>query len=208
MANASELLLFGVILGLVQGLTPGPLVTLVISETLKFGKAEGFKVAVSPIITDSTIVLFAVFILSTLQEYGVILGIISVFGACYLIYLGLENIRMRTSAPKVSIMKREAFKRAIITNFLNPHAYLFWLLVGGPIIIRNVETNASAVPFFLFGFYCLLIGSEMSIALTVNKSKQFIKSTYYSRIIQLLGVIFIIFAVSILIDGLRLASVI
>jgi len=208
MANASELLLFGVILGLVQGLTPGPLVTLVISETLKFGKAEGFKVAVSPIVTDSTIVLFAVFVLSTLEEYGVILGIISVFGACYLIYLGLENIRMRTGAPEVSIMKREAFKRAIITNFLNPHAYLFWLLVGGPIIIRNVETNASAVPFFLFGFYCLLIGSEISIALTVNKSKQFIKSTYYSRIIQLLGVIFIIFAVSILIDGLRLASVI
>jgi threonine/homoserine/homoserine lactone efflux protein len=197
-----------VILGLVQGLTPGPLVTLVISETLKFGKAEGFKVAVSPLVTDSTIVLFAVFILSTLQGYGVILGIISVFGACYLIYLGLENIRMRTRALEVSIMKREAFKRGIITNFLNPHTYLFWLLVGGPIIIRNIEKNASTVPFFLFGFYCLLIGSEMSIALMVDKSKQFIKSTYYSRVIQLLGLILIIFAISILIDGLKLASVI
>ena len=208
MADASELLFSGVILGLVQGLTPGPLVTLVISETLKFGKAEGFKVAVSPLVTDSAIVLFAVFILSTLQGYGVILGIISVFGACYLIYLGLENIRMRTRALEVSIMKREAFKRGIITNFLNPHTYLFWLLVGGPIIIRNIETNASTVPFFLFGFYCLLIGSEMSIALIVDKSKQFIKSTYYSRVIQLLGLILIIFAISILIDGLKLASVI
>ena len=208
MADASELLFSGVILGLVQGLTPGPLVTLVISETLKFGKAEGFKVAVSPLVTDSTIVLFAVFILSTLQGYGVILGIISVFGACYLIYLGLENIRMRTRALEASIMKREAFKRGIITNFLNPHTYLFWLLVGGPIIIRNIEKNASTVPFFLFGFYCLLIGSEMSIALMVDKSKQFIKSTYYSRVIQLLGLILIIFAISILIDGLKLASVI
>jgi threonine/homoserine/homoserine lactone efflux protein len=208
MANASELLFSGAILGLVQGLTPGPLVTLVISETLKFGKAEGLKVAVSPLVTDSTIVLFAVFILSTLQGYGVILGIISVFGACYLIYLGLENIRMRTRALEVSIMKREAFTRGIITNFLNPHTYLFWLLVGGPIIIRNIEKNASTVPFFLFGFYCLLIGSEMSIALMIDKSKQFIKSTYYSRVIQLLGLILIIFAISILIDGLKLASVI
>jgi len=208
MADAAELLFSGVIFGLVQGLTPGPLVTLVISETLKFGKAEGFKVAVSPLITDSTIILFAVFALSTLQGYGVILGIISVFGACYLVYLGLENIRMRTKAHEVSIMKRDAFKRGIITNFLNPHTYLFWLLVGGPIIIRNIETNASTISFFLIGFYCLLIGSEMSIALTVDKSKQFIKSTYHSRIIQLLGIILIIFAVSILIDGLRLASVI
>jgi len=68
MADAAELLFSGVIFGLVQGLTPGPLVTLVISETLKFGKAEGFKVAVSPLITDSTIILFAVFALSTYRD--------------------------------------------------------------------------------------------------------------------------------------------
>jgi len=208
MASAAELLLSGVILGLAQGLTPGPLVTLVISETLKFGKEEGFKVAVSPLITDSTIVLFAVIVLSAFEGYGALLGIVSVFGACYLIYLGLENIRTKIKVYEVSAMKREAFKRAVITNFLNPHAYLFWLFVGGPIILGNIETDISAVAFFLLGFYCFLIGSKMSIALVVDKSKQFIRSMYYSRIIQILGIILVLFAVSILIDGLRLANVI
>lgn len=208
MASAAELLLSGVILGLAQGLTPGPLVTLVISETLKFGKEEGFKVAVSPLITDSTIILFAVIVLSTFEGYGAILGIVSVFGACYLIYLGLENIKTKIKTYEVSTMKREAFKRAVITNFLNPHAYLFWLFVGGPIILKNIETDTSAIAFFLLGFYFFLIGSKMSIALIVDKSKQFIKSTYYSRIVQILGIILILFAVNILIAGLRLAAVI
>jgi threonine/homoserine/homoserine lactone efflux protein len=208
MASAAELLLSGAILGLIQGLTPGPIVTLVISETLKFGKKEGFKVAVSPLITDSTIILFAVIVLSAFEGYGVLLGIVSVFGACYLIYLGLENVKTKIKEYEVSTMKREAFTRAVIANFLNPHTYLFWIFVGGPIIIENIKIDISAVAFFLIGFYCFLIGSKMSIALIVDKSKQFIKSKYYSRIIQILGIVLILFAISILIDGLRLAGVI
>ena len=207
MAGA-ELLLSGVLLGLAQGMTPGPLVTLVVSETLKFGKEEGLKVAVSPLITDSTIVLFAVTVLSAFEGYRALLGAVSVFGACYLIYLGLENIRTKVKAYEVGAVKRGAFKRAVITNFLNPHAYLFWLFVGGPIILENFRTDLSAIVLFLLGFYCFLIGSQISVALIVEKSKQFIKSKHYSLMIQILGIILILFAAKILIDGLRLASVI
>jgi threonine/homoserine/homoserine lactone efflux protein len=208
MASVAELLLSGIILGLIQGLTPGPLLTLAISETLKFGKGEGFKVAVSPLITDSTIILFAVIVLSAFEGYGALLGIVSVFGACYLVYLGLENIKTKIKEYDVSTMKREAFTRAVITNFLNPHTYLFWLFVGGPIILENIETDIFAIVFFLLGFYFFLIGSEMFIAIMVDKSKQFIKSTYYSHIIKILGIVLILFAINILIDGLRLADVI
>jgi len=200
MANIAELLLSGIILGFIQGLTPGPLLTLVISETLKFGREDGFRVAVSPLITDSTIVLFSLIVLSAFEGYGLLLGIVSVFGACYLIYLGLENVRTK--------IKEQEIRRGINTNFLNPHTYLFWLLVGGPIILENIGTDASAVAFFLLGFYCFLIGSCVFIAIIVGKSKQFIKSRYYSLIIKILGVILILFAINILIDGLRLARVI
>jgi len=56
MVNAFESLFPGIILGLVAGLSPGPMLALVIAETLKFGKEEGFKVAVSPLITDLVLV--------------------------------------------------------------------------------------------------------------------------------------------------------
>jgi hypothetical protein len=125
MVNAFESLFSGIILGLVAGLSPGPMLALVIAETLKFGKEEGFKVAVSPLITDSTIVLLTLLALSTLAEHILVIGLISMFGACYLIHLGLENLRTKTSRFEVVIERKEAFKRAIITNLLNPHTYLF-----------------------------------------------------------------------------------
>lgn len=42
----------GAVLGLSSGLSPGPLLALVISETLRHGVKAGVKVALAPIITD------------------------------------------------------------------------------------------------------------------------------------------------------------
>ena len=57
-------LLSGVIFGLTLGVSPGPLLTLVISETLKHNRKEGIKVAIALTITDLPIVLITLLILS------------------------------------------------------------------------------------------------------------------------------------------------
>jgi len=53
----------GLILGLSAGFAPGPLLTLVISETLQHDLKAGVKVALAPIITDLPIIIFTLFIL-------------------------------------------------------------------------------------------------------------------------------------------------
>lgn len=204
MAEALEFLFLGAVLGLVQGLSPGPLVTLVISETLKFGKSEGFKVAVSPLITDSTVIVLALVVLSNFARYDVVIGVVSISGACYLIYLALENLRVKTSMLEMKVVKKEAFKRAVITNFLNPHVYVFWISVGGPIIVRSLTTHASGPGLFLVGFYVLLIGSTASIAFMVDRSKALVKGNYYSYIVRALGIVLILFALVLLIEGWEL----
>jgi len=206
MVNAFEFLFSGIILGLVAGLSPGPMLALVIAETLKFGKEEGFKVAVSPLITDSTIVLLTLLALSTLAEHDLVIGLISIFGACYLIHIGLENLRIKTGKFEVVIERKEAFKRAIITNLLNPHTYLFWLSVGSPIILETLKTDASTTILFVLGFYSLLMGSMVFVALIVDRSKSFVKSKYYSYVVRILGIVLIFFALTILIEGLKLMS--
>jgi len=204
MVNALESLFSGIILGLVAGLSPGPILALVIAESLKFGKEEGFKVAVSPLITDSTIILLTLLALSTLAQHDLIIGLISIFGACYLIYLGLENLRSKTSRPDAVIVRKEAFKRAIIINLLNPHTYLFWLSVGSPIILETLRTDASATILFLLGFYTFLMGSMAVVAFAVGRSKSFVESRYYSYIVRLLGIVLILFALTVLVEGLKL----
>jgi threonine/homoserine/homoserine lactone efflux protein len=203
MVSAFESLLSGIIFGMVAGLSPGPMLTLVVEETLKFGKEEGFKVAVSPLITDSTIILLTLLVLSTLAEHDVVIGVISIFGACYLVYLGLENFRVKTDKFEVVIMRKEAFKRAIITNLLNPHTYLFWISVGSPIILETLKTDASAIIPFLLGFYALLIGSMTFVASIVDRSKSFVRSKYYSYVVRVLGIVLIFFALVFLIEGFK-----
>ena len=75
-----ELLITGIILGLYAGFSPGPLLVLVISQTLKHGYKEGVKVAFAPIISDIPIIAVCLLFLSLISSYSLILGIISIIG--------------------------------------------------------------------------------------------------------------------------------
>ena len=46
----------GLILGLAAGVSPGPLLTLIVQQTVRHGVREGVKVAAVPLITDVPIV--------------------------------------------------------------------------------------------------------------------------------------------------------
>ena len=204
MAEVIGFLISGMLLGLVEGISPGPIIALIFSETLKYGKKEGIKIAISPLITDSLIVLLTLLILSSFTGYGIVLGAISLLGACYLIYLGIENLRVKIDRFEVDISKKDALRRGIITNLLSPHPYLFWLSIGSPIILESARIHISATILFITGFYIMLIGSKTAVALVVDKSKSAVKSKYYVYIIRALGIALIFFALIFVIDALQL----
>ncbi len=85
-------LTIGTILGLSAGFAPGPLLTLVISETLQHDVKSGVKVALAPIITDLPIVILTLFILAKLSNFHNILGIISLIGGFFILFMGYESI--------------------------------------------------------------------------------------------------------------------
>jgi len=127
MIERLEFLISGVVFGLAAGIAPGPLLALAFSETLKYGKKR-VKVTIAPLITDLPIVIFVSFTLSTLPsliDHNFVIGVVSLLGACYLIYLGVENLRLKTTKSEVELAKEDALKRGVIVNFLNPHPYLF-----------------------------------------------------------------------------------
>jgi len=195
-------LLFGIVFGLAAGLSPGPLITLVVSETLKSGKKEGIEVAISPLISESPIILFVLVILSSAAENSVLMGAISLLGACFLVYLGLSNLRANVKEPKNHPGKNNALLRGITTNLLNPNTYMFWFTIGGPRILESAQFHISATILFILGFYMMLIGSEITVAIVVDKSKTLVKSKYYAHIIQALGIVLIVFALIFVRDAL------
>lgn len=79
----------GALLGLSAGLSPGPLTTLVISETLLYNIRAGVKVALAPLITDLPIIVLSVLILSQLSGFQNILGVIALVGGLVVLFMGL-----------------------------------------------------------------------------------------------------------------------
>ncbi len=75
MSQTITYLTMGAVFGLTAGISPGPLLTLVISETIRHNKTEGVKIAVAPLITDIPIVLLTIFILSKMASSDIVLGI-------------------------------------------------------------------------------------------------------------------------------------
>jgi threonine/homoserine/homoserine lactone efflux protein len=201
-------LVLGAFLGLAAGISPGPLLAVTISETLQHGKWEGIKVAISPLITDLPIVVSVLFILSHLTSSNFVIGIIAFFGACYLIYSGMESLKIKQNSFELKLEKKDALKRGIIVNFGNPHPYIFWLSIGGPIIFKSLNTHIWATVLFIIGFYSFLVGSKVIVALIVEKSKYFINSKYYFSIIRILGVAQIIFGFTFIKVGLDSLNII
>ena len=67
MLSSLQFVLAGLAFGSAGGFTPGPTITLVISQTLRHGVREGFKIAISPLITDAPIILLAIFVLRSID---------------------------------------------------------------------------------------------------------------------------------------------
>lgn len=192
----------GLLLGLFAGISPGPILTLVISETLKFNKKEGIKVAFVPLITDIPIVIISIYLLLKVSAYGSILGTISMLGALFLIYLAWESLK-KFSINIDKNNKPFSIQKGILANFLSPHPYLFWISVGGPIIFKSYQLSIFGPVFFVSGFYIALVGSKIIVAILVDKSKSVLNNKWYLLIVKTLGFILIIFAVLFIYEGFK-----
>lgn len=198
-----EALTTGILLGLSAGLAPGPLLTLVIAETLKFGLRAGVRVALAPLITDLPIVLVTLLLLKELQQSKPILGAIALGGAAFLAYLAYDNFR--ASAPKLDspvAARSISLRKGVLTNFLSPHPYLFWLGIGAPFLAR-AGSRASGLAF-ITGFYLLLIGSKLVLALLVARSRDFLQGRPYRIILKGLGLALLALALLLARQGMHL----
>lgn len=203
-----DFLFAGIILGLSAGITPGPLLTLIISETIQYNIKAGIKVALSPIITDAPIVLVTLLILSKLSAYNSVLGIISILGSFLLFYMGFSNFKIKNVELELESVKSKSFLKGIVVNLTSPNPYMFWLTVGGPLIFKAKQINIITLVSFLGGFYSLLFGSKIVIAILVGRSKSFLNDKIYLYTIKFLGGILWVFAMILFYDGIKLLGII
>jgi threonine/homoserine/homoserine lactone efflux protein len=200
-------LIMGSFLGLTAGISPGPLITLVIAQTLKHGKKEGIKIAVSPLFTDLPIITFTLLIFTRLAQSGTLLGIIAFLGGIFVAYLGFETIQTKGILLNKQNANSRSLRKGITANFLSPYPYLFWMTIGSPLLLQAYSISLIAVISFLLSFYTLMVGSKILVALLVSKSQTLIGNKYYIFIMRLLGLILFFFAAKFIYDGIQILQI-
>ncbi len=206
MIESAEYLLMGSFLGFAAGISPGPLLALVISETLQHGPGEGIKVAFSPLITDVLIVSSIVLVLMQIEGQDLVIGLISLLGALYLVHLGLSSFKVKTVDLDMSNAKKDSLKKGIIANFLSPHPYMFWIAIGAPVLIRALDIDILVAVMFVAGFYIMFVIAKVLVALFVGRCRSLLTNNYYLYTIRSLGVAYFVFALFFVREGLELVG--
>ena len=134
-----QYLTIGIVLGLSAGFAPGPLLTLVISETLRHDVGSGVRVALAPAVTDLPIIAISLFVLSKLSDFHGVLGAISLLGGLFVLVMGYESISSKGVEVKAQEANPKSLAKGVLVNALSPHPYLFWFSVGAPIVIKAMN---------------------------------------------------------------------
>ena len=200
-------LTIGTVLGLSAGFAPGPLLTLVISETLQHDVKAGIKVALAPIVTDLPIIILTMFVLSKLSNFHNILGIISLTGGCVILFMGYESLRTKGVEMNLQEIRIKPLTKGVLANFLSPHPYLFWFSVGAPTMTKAISQDISAPFAFIISFYIFLVGSKIALAIITGKSKSFLSGTVYIYIMRFLGLVLCVLAIVLFYDGLEMLGI-
>ena len=172
--------------GLGAGVSPGPLMALVITASLRSGLTGGIRVALSPFVTDLPIIALSVLLLDLLPPEA--LRWVGTVGGLVVIWLGVETLRTarRTALPDAldtqANPKRELW-RGVAVNALNPHPYLFWATVGGPALVSGWRLSPWHALAFLASFYTLLAGSKIAIAWLVSRKAGGLSPVSYRRVL-------------------------
>src|SRR5579863_3970219 len=177
-------LLQGIVLGFAAGISPGPMLGLVINQTLRRGWRAGNLVALAPLLSDAPIIIVMVLVLGHVPMF--VLHGMSLLGGTFVVYLGIETVRSVRAEVAIDTKVRSGriLLPAVATNLMNPHPYLFWATVSGTLLIQSFATGGiAASSAFVIGMYALLIGTKLGIAFLVSRSQNWLKGRIYHALL-------------------------
>ena len=152
-------LIFGITYAFAAAVQPGPLLTYIISQTLKKGWRSTLPAAFAPVISDIPILILILFLLSTMPDSFIF--ILRIGGGLFLLYLGFRAFKSWQEFDADQTILNESGQQtlfnAVFVNLLNPAPYLGWSLILGPIFIEGWKLAPINGIAMIIGFYVTMI---------------------------------------------------
>ncbi len=185
----------GAVLGFGAGVAPGPLLGLTITATLRGGWVAGVRTAMAPLISDTPVVLLAVLVVASVPRS--IEQALALAGGAVVVWFGLEALGQARHAelPEAgdeADERRRALRRGVVVNLLSPHPWLFWLTIGATQLTAAVRAASWPGPVaFLVGFYGLLVGTKVVVAVLLGVGRTRLRVRGYRRLLGVSGLLLV-----------------
>ena len=192
------------IFGLTGGLLPGPLLTAVLSQTMRHGAREGVRTSFAPLLTDGPIIAILLLFLHDLTRARPLLGAFALAGSLYLLWMAWESWTTKPPVGEVSAEEPRSLLRGALVNFANPNVYLFWVTVGVPTLTKAWSASPFAAVLFVIVFFVCLVGSKIAIVLLVARSRALLAGRWYRMSMRVLAAMLVVYAGLMARDGVAL----
>ena len=153
-------LLQGLTLGLSAAATPGPFQAFLLNQSARIGWRRSLPAACAPLLSDGPIIVLVMLILTSMPWW--FLETLRFGGGLFLLYLAWAACMAARQKPDFEHVLNKpvanSFVQATILNFLNPNPYIFWSVIGGPVLLQAWQQGAGCCLAFLGGMYAALIG--------------------------------------------------
>jgi len=162
----TQYLALGAVYGFAAAVQPGPFLAYLVSLVLSNGWRRALPVVLVPLLSDGPVIVLVLLVLSHVPLWWI--QLLRFAGGFFILYLALGALRAwrggGTLAQPVHDC-RQSVLRAALLNLLNPAPYLFWGLVGGPLLLSGWREAPANGVGFLAGFYGAMVASMAGIVL-------------------------------------------
>ncbi len=94
----------------------------------------------------------------------------------------------------------EALRRGAVVNFLSPHPWITWATALGPLTVSTWRASPPSGVALVVGFYLLLVGTKVAIALLVGRSRHRLSDRGYRRALLVAGVLLLAAGVVLIVE--------
>lgn len=166
------LFLQGLTLGFSAAAQPGPFQAYLLAQSLRNGARRTLPVGLVPLVSDPPVIAVVLAVLA--QVPAGFLRVLQLAGGAVVLWLGAGALRAALAAAPAaeSHAPPRGFARAVAVNFTNPSVWIFWSLVGGPILAEAWRAAPARALVFLAGFYLFLAAGNAALVLLAGQARR------------------------------------
>lgn len=191
-------------------LTPGPLLTINISESMRRGFITGPLLILGHGILELALIIAIVNGLGTFLKKGPVMGTVAIIGGLVLLWMGWKMVK-ETKGVYLSFKERPVERSktlhpvwsGILVSLSNPYWSLWWATVGLGYMMTAMDYGLMGLIVFFIGHISADFLWFSLVSYGVSSGRKVFSDKVYQRITMGCGIFLFLFGIWFLVMGLR-----